>query len=269
MKYCVWYNERSKARLEAADEIRVRENEHWKIPEIMEQFPDKDIILLVETLRFEVIKNFEYKDKIIFELDTRVMNEYKKYAAAGLKFAYARPVATYTEVAALKKIGVEYIHIMSPLSFEMHYLEKIDVRFRMNPIAVYMGVIPEVSDIHGQWVRPEDVKYYEKGIYAFDFWEDNGVREATLLKIYKTNQKWEGNLNTLAPKVITPIKNQLFTKAGEVRANCGQKCERGDSCAICDRMIALPELATKAKEKREEFLNLVEKVSAQATTTEN
>ena len=211
-------------------------------------------------MSFEVIKELEYKDKIIFELTKDTLYQYKKFAAAGLKFAYVRPVTTYGEVSALKKLGVEYIHVASPLSFDMRGLEKFDMKFRMNPIAVYTGDIPGVNDIHGQWVRPEDVEYYEKGIYAFDFWDNNRVREATLLKVYKINKKWEGNTNTLAPGITSKtISNPLFTKAGAVRAICGQKCEKGESCSICDRMIELPNLVSTAKEKREEFFELLTK----------
>ena len=69
---------------------------------------------------------------------------------------------------ALKDLGVEYISISGPLAHNMKAFSNSNVKVRMCPNIAYEAYIPRENGLYGQWVRPEDIEYYEN-IYIFDF----------------------------------------------------------------------------------------------------
>ena len=74
-----------------------------------------------------------------------------------IKFYYGYPISTYYDMQGLMNIGVEYIKIVAPLTFDMDTLSSLDIKFRMVPNVAYDAYIPRENGICGQWVRPEDV----------------------------------------------------------------------------------------------------------------
>lgn len=95
----------------------------------------------------------------------------------------------------------------------------------MCPNVAYDAYIPRENGIYGQWIRPEDVKYYENGIYVLDFEDVDLLKERTLFHIYKEEQQWPGNLNNLLTNFNVNVDNRgLLKNLGEKRSTCGQIC---------------------------------------------
>ena len=149
----------------------------------------------------------------------------------------------------------------------------------MNPVIVYDGPIKHTNPLHGQWVRPEDVEYYEEGIEVFDLFEKDLRREAYVLNLY-LKQDYNGNLNLLFFNLgeIGAVNNKLIYNIGKERCNCRQRCESAHTCHLCDRAVRLPHLQYKVlekekvlKEKMDEYQKQLDAHKAQedATSDEN
>ena len=116
--------------------------------------------------------------------------------------------------------------------FRSHSITGVYIRLVAN--IAYDAYIPREDGICGQWIRPEDVKYYEPYVNALEF---NGVdlaAERTLLHVYKDNQNWPGNLNLLLKNLNYNIDNRaLPDEIGPIRIRCGQRCMRNGACHYC------------------------------------
>lgn len=255
MKYCVNCRQ-PKDVLEKVDEIYVEPRDYRIVPELFVKYPDKRIILEFNANNFELAVLQQYAEaspenfvvKLMY-LNDQNLSFVKDF---GIKFYYGYPISTFYELRGLQDLGVEYIFIQEPLSFEMEKLSKIDMKFRMVPNIAYAAYIPRKDGLHGQWVRPEDIKYYEDGIYVFDFEDANLEKERTLFHIYAENGCWPGNLNLLLTNFGINIDNRLFpADFGEHRSNCGQRCQSRGTCHYCDLNIRFHDMV---QEHREELL---------------
>jgi hypothetical protein len=108
----------------------------------------------------------------------------------------------------------------------------------MVPNVAYSAYIPRKNGLYGQWVRPEDVKYYDPAIAAFDFEDCDLQKERGLLHIYKENGEWPGNLNKLITNLGVDCDNRaILPELGSTRSHCGQKCMAGGSCHFCETAV--------------------------------
>lgn len=240
MKYCL-SSRQSKAYLEKADEIFVKAQDYRQISDLFIDYPDKTIILELKNEDFEddkIIKTIEQYAEIssnfcccIYKLS--YANWFKD---KNIKFYYGYPVNSYYDVWGLIDLGVEYIKIFAPLTFDIDNLKTFKTKFRMIPNVAYDAYIPRNNGICGQWVRPEDTKWYEEGIYVFEFEDADLEKERTLYRIYAENQEWKGNLNLLITNLNINADNRGFPdELGEIRSNCRQKCAQTlHSCHYCE-----------------------------------
>lgn len=237
MKYSV-SNRQPKDIIEKADEIIVKEKDYREIPDLFLKYPNKTIILEC-TNSFLVDKNNIILDFSassnnfvckLEELDISIINWLK---TNNIKFYYKYPVNTFFDLNELINLGSEYAVITIPLTFQMNLLENLPIKLRMVPNVAYSSYIPRKNGIYGQWVRPEDVKYYEN-IYVFDFENVDLIEEKTLLHIYKDNQNWPGNLNHLFTNFNLDIDNRgVLEDIGKKRSVCGQRCQINHICDYC------------------------------------
>ena len=139
----------------------------------------------------------------------------------------------------------------------MQWLEKQNVKFRMVPNVAYDAYIPRVDGICGQWIRPEDVKWYDAGIYVFEFEDANLEKERALYDTYAIQKKWEGNLYFLITNLNKHIHNNgLPDDFGQIRSNCGQKCMKTEICHYCKRAFDFAKILKKNKEQiKEQIIN--------------
>ena len=187
---------------------------------------------------FDVIKQYaEISKNFVCRLSS--LTSVLWFMENGVKFYYAYPVNNYYDMRALMDLGVEYISITAPLTFS---IDKLPVgehypKFRMVPNVAYEGYIPRDSGIEGDWVRPEDVEFYESGIYVFDFEDINLDKERTLFDIYE-RRSWKGNLNFLITNLNENVTNTTVpNEFGLYRSTCGQRCMQNGTCHYCETAL--------------------------------
>ena len=236
MKYCLSARQ-TKEILKQADEILVEAKDYRVIPDYFYNYPDTIIILDLPKEQNEVSKDTlltysKASNNFIVRLNN--LDDLKWYKENGIKFYYRYPVSTFYDVQGLIYLGAEYIAIMAPLTFQMDKLKTLNVKFRMVPNVAYDAYIPRKNGIHGQWVRPEDLEYYEN-IAVFEFEDADLQKEKTLFDIYKNKKKWNGNLNLLITNLNHNVDNRsILPETGKMRSNCGQRCQTSGNCHFCD-----------------------------------
>ena len=100
----------------------------------------------------------------------------------------------------------------------------------------------ETPSIKTFFIRPEDLKLYEKYIDTFEFYINNtsASRLNTLYEIYVKDQKWFGKLEEIIVGYIGEEDNRFFipNNFGEKRLNCNKKCmQDNEKCNICNRIV--------------------------------
>lgn len=257
MKYCLSSRQTGKY-LNMADEIMVKSRDYRQVPDLFKDYPDKMIILDITN---DNLDNEDFRKTV--EQYAEVSENfcccvYKLHCAnwmkdKGIKFYYGYPANSYYDMRGLIDLGVEYVKVMAPLTFDMSTLIKCDVKFRMVPNVAYDAYVPRHSGICGQWVRPEDIKWYENGIYVFEFENANLDQEQTLFDVYNKGV-WPGNLNILITNLNYDISNlALLEDIGEIRANCKQRCMQTGACHLCESAFSF---AKTLQEYRDESTQL-------------
>ena len=241
MKYCLSGRQR-KDFLKKADEIMVQGKDHRIITEYFTDYPDTMIILdikreEIEALKKNILMYAEVSENFcckIYDLE-----EAQWFKNNSIKFYYAYAIDNYYDLKGLVDLGVEYVKIGAPLTFDIPTLEKYynKTKFRMVPNIAYSAYIPRQNGLKGGWVRPEDVEYYEKAIYVLEFEDiERADKERTLYKIYAEDKEWNDNLNPLITNLNLDIVNSFLpNEFGEIRSRCRQRCmQNGNFCWFCD-----------------------------------
>lgn len=245
MKYCL-SGRQNKQYLKKADEILVEQRDYRYISDLIIEYPNKTIILEIQdtVLEDEALKNciIEYSKELTINFICAIYNLQPEFTEwfkeNNIKFYYGYSVNSFYEVKGLIDLGVEYVKIHAPLTFNVDLLSKLDCKFRMVPNVAYDAYIPRKDGVCGQWVRPEDVKYYENGIYVFEFENVNLEQEKTLYDIYAEKEVWNGNLYFLITNFNIHCDNRgLPEDIGQIRANCGQRCMQTGTCHFCETAI--------------------------------
>ena len=262
MKYCL-SGRQSKMYLEKADEILVEQRDYRYISDLIIEHPNKTIILDIKDFDDENLRNcvIEYgKDKTInfvcciYGLSP---NNLEWFNYHNIKFYYGYSVNSFYDVKGLIDLGAEYVKIHAPLTFNMEQLSKFDCKFRMIPNVAYDAYIPRHDGICGQWVRPEDVQYYEEGIYVFEFENVNLEQERTLYNVYSEQKKWNGNLYFLITNLNVHCDNRgLPENIGQARANCGQRCMQTGTCHFCQTAFMFEKTI---RENRDDIKDMIAK----------
>ena len=255
MKYSI-SNRQTKQMLNKADEIIVRSNDYRIISDLFVDYPDKMIILDIKPEMEKEIQDYiillaqENSERFCCKIYD--MNNIGWYKNNNIKFYYGFPINSFYDVKGLIDLGVEYISIMAPLTFSMNRLVEFNMKFRMVPNVAYSAYIPRDNGILGQWVRPEDVPFYENGIYIFDFEDcDSLEKERTLYHIYAEQKNWPGNLNLLISNLNIDVDNRaIIDELGESRANCGMRCCETQTCHLCETAFKFEKALRNYKNNR-------------------
>ena len=254
MKYCL-SSRQNKKYLELADEIMVQSQDYRQIPDLFIDYPNKMVILDVknENLDDNDFKNaIEQYGKASKNFCCAIYNlRYARwFEQRGIKFYYGYPINSYYDMRGLIDLGVEYIKITAPLTFDMDTLTKYNMKFRMVPNVAYDAYVPRRSGICGQWVRPEDVTYYEDGVYIFEFENTTLDKEQTLFDIYSKGV-WPGNLNLLITNLDYDVDNRTIPEElGQARAICKQRCMETGTCHFCETAFRFENTLMKYKENK-------------------
>ena len=241
MKYCLSARQPYSI-LKKADEIKIELRDYQAIPEYIEKYADKTLILEFTN---DIPKDFDwnliaaYVEKMGggFYCALSDLSLVPECALRNIKFYYKYAVTTLYELAALKEIGVSYALIGAPLMFDLKSAAAFKIPLRAIPNLAYEPYIKHKNGIIGGWVRPEDVDKYGEYISTFEFYAPKALdKEATLFKVYAENKTWPGNLNLLIENLDFDYDNRLFYDEehfAERRMKCKQKCLSGHSCHYC------------------------------------
>ena len=247
MKFCLG-SRVSPQYLKKADQIKVQPRDIKQIYSLLEEYPDKEIVLLVtnpptreEVKEFNQIKILS-KDKFIL-----AFNFFPLYWHCGDCRWYANyPVESFSEANALIDLRSECIRLGSPLFFQMDKITFLRTKIRLVPNRPYLSVVPRENGICGQWIRPEDLHLYEEllpdAIVEFDSYAT--TQEEALYRIYAEQGEWPGPLNYLVEGLNTDALNRLLEPGiGLARLNCGHKCQDPTgSCHVCPNAFKLAKM---------------------------
>lgn len=258
MKYCLW-NHQTDEYLSKCDEIKINYKDKDNIINLVEKYPNKNIILNLryfdENIDFNEIRrlNIISKNRLICAISH--IEDASMYKDAGIKFYYGFPIKTFYELNALKELGVCYIVLDAPIFFEMSKVKKFGI-----PVRVIADSANNLEGLHsnglfGSWIRPEDVSIYEEYVDVIEFSTNKIDKEQALYRIYAEDKKWPGELQMLITDLNYPGVNRMIgSLVGLARLNCGQRCQSGGYCSVCQRAfdLANPQLFDHLLESTEE-----------------
>ena len=178
---------------------------------------------------------------------------YEEYRNHNLKYFWAAAATTWYEIRRLQAINVSQILVDGPLFFDLVNLSELNIPIRVVANKCYPDYIePAENGSKGTYIRPEDVPEYSKYVSVITFFAENLQKEAALLRIFKSDQTWPGNLNLLFSGFNENVDNRTIPdQFARARIQCQQACMRHSSCRLCERIVFVGQAITKElQEKR-------------------
>ena len=236
MEYCVNARQPAEVR-KKADEIFINWKDREKILDLIVENPKGTYILEVPSnmeeseLDLKEIKN--YKSNIILAIsDFKNINILKSYK---IPFYWKYPLTSFWDLRKISNLVVCYILLDAPLYFDLKAVKRFGIPIRLVANLAYDNFIPCKEGIKGTYIRPEDVQYYEQYVDTIEFYAEGNKQEEALLKVYKEDQKWNGNLKLIIANLKYDVDNRgLPDEFGEIRIQCRQNCMRNGSCNFCE-----------------------------------
>lgn len=242
--------------LEQADEIRVDYKDRARLEDfITDKWQcDKPIYIYIprdQLVDWDILQTYaDILNMTIAVEDTNLIQEAKD---RGYRTFWSFPVASYWELRGLIDLGVNEVLLDAPLYFDLPKVKNacgdIEIRLVVNKcINEYMK---RKNGICGTYVRPEDVEVYEQYVSHMEF-DTNGNldKEMTLLRIYKKDHYFPGNLNLLLTYLGENVDNRGFDEDfGKKRLSCYQSCQRDNRCHYCRSVFTF--ITTTLKNKKE------------------
>lgn len=162
----------------------------------------------------------------------------------GFKSFWSYPISTYWELRGILSLGACEVLLDAPLFFDLKNVKKVcnetgaEIRLIANQcFNSYMPRDPKTG-VLGTYIRPEDVDAYEKYVSHIEFITNSLEKELTLIKIYKIQKFWPGNLNLLLDNFGVNVDNRGFDKEFcHRRMTCGQRCQINKRCHFCSLIV--------------------------------
>ena len=242
MKYCLSARQPI-TMLKKADEIKIDLRDFRAIPEYMEKYPTKTLILALEN---ELPNDFSWAEietyaraHLEFYCAISNRNQAADCSSRGIKFYYKYAATTFYELEALKELGVSYLLIAAPLTFDLQRVKRYGIPVRMVPNLAYEPYLLHNNGLVGGWVRPEDAEAYGQYVDVFEFYAPRGLdHEAALFRVYAEKHSWNNNLNQLIEYLHVDITSPaLAYDFAEMRMNCQQRCVTHQTCRYCHEQV--------------------------------
>ena len=256
MKYCL-RSRLAPRYLRLADEIKVDYRDRRSIPDVYHTY-GKPIILFPpsvdEAYDWEEIRRYALflLCENNFILNVNFIGAAHEAKRQGIKFMINTEATSYWDLKGLEELGVEYAYVGIPLFFNLEPSLDMDIKLRTIPTVAYNHNLPHPDGVCGQWIRPEDVEWYEGYIEVFEFEHCEVAREQALYRTYAENKKWNTRLDILVEDLGSPAVNRLILpEVVQTRLICRQRCQAGGNCHLCYTALKLadPDLFPKEKEK--------------------
>ena len=244
-----------------ADQIIVKWQDRERIIDFVERLPDKEIVLelteVPEAKEFETWKMYseKFKNFYIASYDLRL---YDLFDLEDIQWYWPYPITSYYELNEILTLKPSYIKLGPPLSFDVINIKSLigeNIKIRLvcnNARPNYLPSIKSDSpNFFGQFIRPEDIRLYENYVDAIEFKTEDLKREETLLKIYKEDKYWPGNLALIIDNLNYHVDNRgIPFELGQARLNCKQKCQSGGACRLCRRVLEFTNAVRNEKYRR-------------------
>lgn len=254
MDFCLT-NRLSPRYLSHAAEIKVKYRDRESIPDLIQKYPNKTIILSPHepgdtNYNWDEIRRYSLicQSNFIVNLDHMFfVNEAKDN---NIKFMLNTEATSYWELKGLEELGAEYAYVGIPLFFDLAHSLDMKIKLRAVPTVAYNHILPHSDGICGQWIRPEDVDKYEGYIQILEFEPCSIDREQTLFNVYAVDKKWNTRLDILVEDLGSDAVNRLIApEVTEARLQCHQNCQAGGQCRLCYNALKLanPDLLSKVK----------------------
>ncbi len=249
MKYCL------RSRLESAyvikaDEIKVDFRDRASIPDLIEKYPNKTIILMCytgEEIDWALCGKWKILARDKFIMCVSSIDDATICKEKGFKFYFGYPVKTFYELNAMKDLGVCYVRLGEPLFFQMEEVKKVGLPIRAVPNVAYIDMVPHKDGVCGTWIRPEDMHAYEDYVDIIEFEDCDVKKEQALFRIYAEQRNWPGETRMLISNFDYDGLNRIVVPdVVEKRLKCGQRCQMGSHCRLCYRAF---DLANQEKTK--------------------
>ena len=256
MKYCADYFSECK-KLKEVDEINVIFSpKNTDILGFIEKYQPKRVNLCINNIKQEDIENQIKLAKAFIEKypDTKFhlripfsKEETNKIVEIikenNVPFYFSDFATTWDTLIGFLLFGVSDIFVAEDLGFELDNVSEIihaaNAKVRVYP-NIAQSSYPFCFDIDKFFIRPEDVKIYERYVDIFEFY-GNIKKFDTLYEIYNQGY-WNGPLREIILNFYLPVDNrEIVGLFGEIRAKCGKRCLKGKPCAICHRILDLAE----------------------------
>lgn len=252
MKYCLSGRQPDQL-LKKADEIKIALRDFRAIPEFLEKFPEKSLILemennIPEDFNWDTIKTYDEISNGNIYCAISNINQMPECKLRDIKFYYKYAITSFYELNALKQMGVSYVLISAPLVFDLKNVSKYKIPIRVIPNLAYEPYLQRKEGVCGGWIRPEDIDKYGEYVNTCEFYSNELKKEAALYHVYVENKKWPGNLNLLIDNLNFDFNNNILYDAenfAERRMNCKQKCMSGSACNYCYNQLNSEQLIRK------------------------
>lgn len=236
MKYCLSSRQNSFL-LKKADEIKVEFRDKGSIYDLIEDFPEKRIILSIPAaaaVDFAELSAMADAYSGEFVLALQSMEHYTAVRKQGLLWYYDYPIDSWSDARQLVELGAYFLIPGIPLFFQMEKLQSLGVKIRVFPTICFFSYLPRMNGKCGQWIRPENVDLYEPYVESIEFFNKTLKQEETLFHVYAENKEWPGNLNLLLDNLRVDCDNRAFPEEVAVkRLNCGGRCFESRTCHLC------------------------------------
>lgn len=245
MKFCL-SSHNSQPFLKQADEIKFIYKDRKAIPDFAEKYENVTIILhrhpTDEMIDWKEMNTYKILCKEKFILCLYTLMDCEQAKKNGINFYFGYNINTFYELQSLKEMGACYVRLGAPIFFQMPKVRQIGVPVRVVPNVSRNDVFPHENGFFGTWIRPEDIDSYKDYVETVEFENvDSMSQEQAYFRIYKEQKEWPGKVNLLISDIgtETPLNRMISSEATIRRLSCGQRCQEGGACRICERIMTL------------------------------
>lgn len=258
--------------LSAADEVILKYNLEPEICNyIKENHPNQRIVLNIK----DVDVTAENRHTILDSLK-KVCNSHKNSTVLlswenqvdlapdlyelNIPFFFDLRVTTLDTLSKITQLGVSDVYICNNLCFSLSTIAPICHKYGIN-IRVYPNVLQYEKEkttpyLCNFFLRPEDIKYYEKYIDYLEFFGDRLDKQSVLFEIYKSG-RWEGKLNDLILGFEDEVFNEeVIVDFGKYRTSCRHSCD-SDKCNLCGAVNDLLKTYNRIREESDKTLKFI------------